>query len=332
MTDIDKVMAEINKKYPDTPILTGKELLSLKLEKESTGSVWLDYALAGGFPRGRMVELYGPPSSGKSLIALKTIAKAQAKGLSCIYIDAEQAFDSQHSIKLGVDINKLRVVRESGGERVFNIVLKLLETKPDIIVIDSVASLVPESEEEEPVEKQTMALQARMMSKAMRKLTGPVSRANTLMIFINQTREKVGAYGDPSITSGGKALGFYASVRVEIRKGAFIELKDTEDLPDGASKDEKARKVGQVIHFKVTKSKVSIPWKSGSFEYYYNGVINEADEIVSLLEYNRAIERRGAYYYLDDNTSFQGRSAFTKAIREQPEIKKRVNKLLQTIL
>lgn len=327
-SDLSKAIAEINKKYPDTPVLTGKSLEDYKIDKLKTGSIWLDFALDGGFPQGRTVELYGPPSSGKTMIALKTIVNAQKENKTCVFIDAEQAFDPQHAKKLGVDLDKLHVISESGGERVINMILKLLEQKPDIIVVDSVASLVPESEEEEPVEKQSMALQARLMSKALRLLTGAAARSNTLIIFINQIREQVGAYGNPEVTSGGRALSFYASVRVEIRRGQFIELKDTDDLPEDATADEKKRRVGQIINFKVVKSKISKPWTKGSFEYYYQGVINEADEIVSLLEYNRLIDKRGAYYYVSEDEKYQGRTNFAIAINQNKELKAKMLKLL----
>lgn len=329
MTDLSKALAELGKKYPDTPILTGKELEERKLERISTGSVWLDYCLDGGLPRGRVVEIFGPPSSGKTLVALRTIAEAQKNDLDCVFIDAEQAFDPDHAKKLGVDVNKLVVIAESGGERAINIALKILETKPAVLVVDSVASLVPEVEEEEGIEKQTMALQARLMSKAMRKLTGPVSRSNTLMIFINQIREKVGAYGNPETTSGGKALGFYASVRLEIRRGGFIKLSEADITTlDDPSAEEKKRKIGQIINFKIVKSKVSQPHQTGSFEYYYKGVVNEADELISLLEYTRNIERRGSYYYVGKE-SYQGRSALAKEIRGDKKLKNKLIKLIQ---
>jgi len=330
MKDFKKLLLELNKKYPDTPVLTGAELGNKKIDRVSTGSAWLDYLLDGGFPRGRITEIYGPPSSGKSLISLRTISQAQKNGLDCVLIDAEQAFDSQHAAKLGVDINKLIVVSESGGETAIDIVIDLLQkTHPGVVVIDSVASLIPEVEEEESVSKQTMALQARLMSKAMRELTKPVAKANTALIFINQIREQVGAYGNPEVTSGGKALGFYASVRVDVRRGDFILLKGSDEEPEDSTAEEKKYKIGHSVKFKVTKSKVSKPWGSGYFDYYYKGIVDEAGELMSLLEYTRKVTRRGAYYDIAGKT-FQGRSAAVQEIRKDPKFKEKVLDLLQS--
>ena len=322
-TKLQKAIGEIKKKYGDI-IFTGKDIEKLEIEKISTGSRWLDFSLEGGLPRGRTVELYGPPSSGKSLVAQRAIAEAQKQKLDCIWVDAENAWDSEFAEKLGVNTKKLIIVKASEGELIFNTIEKLLKARPGVIVIDSVASLVPIFEEENPIEKQTMALQARLMSKALRKITGQIARANTLLIFINQIREKVTSYGNPEITSGGRALGFYASVRIEVRKGDWITQ---EDIGKGETLEERKRKVGQVVKFNVTKSKVSRPHRNGFFRFFYEGKIDEADELLSLLLYQRKIERHGAIYLIGGK-KYRGRTNLKKAIEEDKKLKKELINLL----
>ena len=220
-------------------------------------------------------------------------------------------FDPKFAEKLGVDLDKLILVREAGGESVFNIIEKLLDGEADIIVIDSVASLVPIYEEENPIEKQTMALQARLMSKALRKLTGQIGKSNTLVIFVNQIRERLVSYGNPEITSGGRALGFYTSVRVEVRKGDWIL--------------ENKQKIGQEIKFRVTKSKICRPWREGLLKYYYEGVFDEITELISLGVIANVITRKGAYYNILDQ-SFHGRESLEAALQEDKELVENLKK------
>jgi len=319
------VINELKKKFGNDIILTGKELSTLKTDRVPTGSIWLDHILDGGLPRGRIVEMYGIQSSGKSLIAQRTVAQAQKQELDCVWFDAEGCFDPIFAQKLGVDTDKLTVVKTSEAERTFDMVAKFLDAKPAIIVVDSVAALVPFFEIDNETDKNTMALQARIMSKGLRKITGLVGKANTLVIFINQLREKLGSYGNPEITSGGRALGFYASVRIEVRRGEWITLKD---MGKGSTQDEKKQRVGQVVKFNVTKSKVSKPHQLGSFRFFFNGVIDEADEIIALLEYTKKIQRRGAYYIVGKD-KFQGRVNFRKAVRKDQKLKDKLIKLLQ---
>jgi len=320
-----RVINELKKKFGDDIILTGKELSGLKIDRISTGSIWLDFIMEGGLPRGRIVEIYGVYSAGKSLIAQRTVAQAQKQGLDCVWIDAEGCFDPKFAVKLGVDTDKLTVVKISEAEKAFDIVAKFLEAKPAIIVIDSVASLVPFFEIENETDQNTMALQARIMSKGLRKITGQVGKANTLVIFINQIREKIGGYGPSETVSGGRALGFYSSIRIEVRRGEWITLKD---IGQGETLDEKKRKVGQVIKFNVTKSKVSKPHQIGSFRFFFNGIIDEADEIIALLEYTKKIERKGAYYIIGKD-KYQGRINFRKEIRKNKELKEKLIKILR---
>lgn len=258
-------------------------------------------------------------NSGKSLIALRTIIEAQKKGLQCVYLDSENAFSPEFASRLGVDVNKLIISQISAGEAVFDIIDKLLQADVAVIVIDSVASLVPSYELEEEIGKQTMALQARLMSKALRKLTAKAAKNKTLLLFVNQIREKVGAYGNPEITSGGRALGFYASLRVEVRKGDFLKEQD--------------RIIGQVVKFKVVKSKVCPPYRDGYFNFYHPTEDNKdldlfdtANELVSMLLVNRKIARRGSYYDILGRT-FQGREQLEEEIKEDKKFKDKLVKL-----
>ena len=258
-------------------------------------------------------------NSGKSLIALRTIAEAQKLGKKCVYLDAENAFDPKFAKKLGVDIDKLVVSQISSGEKVFDIIDILLESDVSIIVVDSVASLVPKYEIEESIEKQTMALQARLMSKALRKLTGKAAKNKTLIFFVNQIREKIGSYGNPEITSGGRALGFYASLRVEVRRGEFLTKSK--------------KKIGQQVKFKVTKSKVCQPYRDGYFLFYYPnaqnpdlGLFDTADELVSMLLIQGKIKRRGSYYDILGK-SFRGREELEQEIRTNPKFETKLTKL-----
>lgn len=309
---LEITIQEIKKKYGDETIGKVTSLKDVEVTRVSSGSPFLDWAIGGGWPLGRTVELYGPYSSGKSLIALRTIAAAQREDRACVYIDAEQAFDPEFAAILGVDLDKLILVREAEGEKVFNIIDKLLEGDVSIITVDSVASLVPLFEEESPLEQQTVALQARLMSKALRKLTGRIGKSNTLVIFVNQIREKVGAWGNPEITSGGRALGFYSSVRVEVRRGDWIQ--------------ENKKKIGQVVKFRVTKSKICPAWREGYFKYLYGGVINDVDELVSMLLLSGKITRKGAWYYVG-KYDFQGREKLEARIREDSKFKEKLLKL-----
>ena len=319
MTDLNKAILRINKKFGENTIGKIGKMPTIKVERISSGSPYLDNCIGGGWPLGKTIELYGPYSSGKSLIALRTIAQAQKLGKNCVYLDAENAFDPKFAKRLGVDIDKLVISQISAGEEIFDIVDILLESDVAVIVVDSVASLVPKYEIEESIEKQTMALQARLMSKALRKLTGKAAKNKTLIFFVNQIREKIGAYGNPEITSGGRALGFYASLRVEVRRGEFLT--------------DNKRKIGQQVKFKVTKSKVCQPYRDGYFLFYYpdtknpdSELFDTADELVSMLLIQDKIKRRGGYYDVLNKT-FQGREELEQEIRTKPKFKEKLTKL-----
>ncbi len=320
MTDLKKTLLEINKKFGANTIGTIADMPTVKMKRISSGSHFLDWTIGGGWPLGKSVELYGPFSSGKSLIAFRTIAEAQRQGLKCVYLDSENTFDPEFAKKIGVKTDEIIISQISSGEKVFNILDKLIESSDvAIIVIDTIAALVPEYEENEGIEKQTMGLQARLMSKAMRKLTAKANKNKTLLLFINQLREKIGGYGNPFTTPGGNALKFYASIRMEVRRGDLI-------------KDEK-RVIGQQVKFKVTKSKVCQPFRDGYFMFYNPDpatpkaeVFDSADEIVSMLLLSGEIKRRGSYYDVLGKT-FRGREELEREIRTDKEFKKEIKKL-----
>lgn len=255
--DLSRVLAEINKKAGERVIGRLSTMPNMQIERLKTGVSILDDALGGGFPSKRIIELYGLPSGGKSLICMLTIASAQKEGKSCIYIDVEDSFDPEFATKLGVDVDKLVVAHVGVTEEVMNMIIKLLEAEPDLIVVDSVAAMSTIDEMEEPVEKQFMALKARAMSKALPKLV-TLNRKTTLL-FINQIRNTMAMYGAKTTTPGGMALTHACSVRLEIKKGDFLRVdgKKTTDV------------IGQIIKFKITKNKTAPPFKEGAFQFFY---------------------------------------------------------------
>lgn len=255
---LNRVIAEINKKYSENIIGTIDSMGSLTIERVSSGIASLDTALGGGFPLARMVELYGLPSGGKSLISLKTIAEAQKQGLDCVYIDAEDSFDPSFAEKLGVNTKKLIVAQSSVGETTIDLMCKILEAQPAIMVLDSVAAIITKGEMEESMDQQFMAVKARLMSRALAKLNA--LNKKTLIIFINQLRSTMAMYGPQTTTTGGRALGHYSSIRVEVKKGDFLRVDDkkTTDI------------IGQIVNFQITKNKTFAPYKYGSFKLWYD--------------------------------------------------------------
>ena len=319
MTDLNKTILKINKKFGENTIGTLNKMPDVEIERVSSGSPYLDWAIGGGWPLGKTIELYGPYSSGKSLIALRTVAEAQKLGNKCVYLDAENAFNPDFAELVGVKTDELTISQVSAGEEIFDMIDMLLDSDVEIIVVDSIASLVPKYELEESIEKQTMALQARLMSKALRKITGKAAKNKTLIFFINQIREKVGAYGNPEITSGGRALEFYSSARVEVRRGEFLT--------------DNKRKIGQQVKFKVTKSKICQPFRDGYFLFYYPDpqnpdleLFDSADELVSMLLLQGKITRRGAYYDVLGKT-FQGREEMEQEIRSSKKFREKIKEL-----
>lgn len=274
-----------------------------------TGSVSLNYALGvGGFPRGRIIEIYGPESSGKTTLAIHAIAEAQKLGGIAAIIDAEHAFDRFYAEKLGVDVNNLLISQPDNGEQALEIAEQLIRSSAiDILVVDSVAALTPKSEIEGDMGDRNVGLQARLMSQAMRKLTGTISRTNTTCIFINQLREKIGVmFGPSETTTGGNALKFYASVRIDIRSSTTI--KDGENV------------LGRHTKVKITKNKVAPPFKRAEFDIMFGEGISRSGELVDMgVEYG-IIQKSGSWFSYDGSRLAQGRDAVKKMLQDNPEL------------
>lgn len=302
-------MGKIEKDYGRGAVMKlGDEAIE-DVEVVPTGSIGLNYALGvGGFPRGRIIEIFGPESSGKTTIALHAIAEAQKKGGIAAMIDAEHAFDRFYARNLGVDINNLLISQPDNGEQALEIAEQLIRSSAiDIIVIDSVAALTPKSEIEGEMGDRNVGLQARLMSQAMRKLTGAIARTNTVCIFINQLREKIGVmFGPSETTTGGNALKFYASVRVDIR--SRNPIKDGEDV------------LGKRAYIKIVKNKVAPPFRRAEFDIMFGEGISRAGEILDLgVEYD-IIKKSGSWFSYNDSKLAQGRDAAKKVINDNPEL------------
>lgn len=278
-----------------------------------SGSITLDYALGvGGYPKGRIIEIYGPESSGKTTLAIHAIAEAQKLGGIAAIIDAEHAFDRFYAEKLGVDIDNLLIAQPDNGEQALEITEQLIRSSAvDIVVIDSVAALTPKAEIEGDMGDAKMALQARLMSQALRKLTGVISKTNTICVFINQLRDKIGiSYGSPETTTGGNALKFYASVRIDIRKGT--SLKDGED------------QFGSHAKVKVVKNKVAPPFKRAEFDIIYGEGISRLGEIMDIAVDNDIIKKSGSWFSYGDRKLGQGRDKLKALLEEDEELKNEI--------
>ena len=274
-----------------------------------TGSISLNAALGvGGYPKGRIIEIYGPESSGKTTLAIHAIAEAQKLGGIAAFIDAEHAFDRFYAQKLGVDIDNLLVSQPDNGEQALEIADQLIRSSAiDIIVVDSVAALTPKAEIEGDMGDNKVGLQARLMSQALRKLTSTISKTNTTCIFINQLREKIGVmFGNPETTTGGNALKFYASVRLDIRKSSTI--KDGDNI------------IGNLVKVKVVKNKVAPPFRKAEFEIMFGEGISRIGEIVDLgVEYD-IIKKSGSWFSFDNSRLAQGRDATKALLKDNPEL------------
>jgi recombination protein RecA len=307
---LDAALSQIERAFGKGSIMRlGKSKLSIEVDTVSTGSLGLDIALGiGGLPRGRVVEIYGPESSGKTTLATHCVAEAQKKGGTCAFIDAEHAFDPTYARKLGVNIDELLISQPDTGEQALEICDTLVRSGSiDVLVVDSVAALVPRAELEGEMGDSLPGLHARLMSQALRKLTASISRSQTMVIFINQIRMKIGImYGSPETTTGGNALKFYASVRLDIRRIGGI--KDRDEV------------VGNQTRVKVVKNKLAPPFKQVEFDIMYGEGISKMGELVDLGVKAGVVEKSGAWFSYDSQRIGQGRENAKNFLRANPEM------------
>lgn len=307
---LEAALSQIERAFGKGSIMRlGQQGNAVEIPAISTGSIGLDMALGiGGLPRGRIIEIYGPESSGKTTLALHVVAEAQKKGGTCAYIDAEHALDPAYANKLGVNINDLLISQPDTGEQALEIADTLVRSGTlDVLVVDSVAALVPKAELEGEMGDSHMGLQARLMSQALRKITASVARANTLVIFINQIRMKIGVmFGNPETTTGGNALKFYASVRLDIRRIGAI--KDHEDV------------IGNQTRVKIVKNKVAPPFKTVDFDILYGEGISKLGELIDLGIKAGIIEKAGAWFSCKGERIGQGRENAKAYLKEHPEL------------
>ncbi len=302
-------MEKIDKTYGKGTIMKMDDNSVEEVPVISSGSIALNLALGvGGFPRGRIIEIYGPESSGKTTLAIHAIAEAQKTGGIAAFIDAEHAFDRFYAEKLGVDLENLLISQPDNGEQALEIADQLIRSSAiDIIVIDSVAALTPKAEIEGDMGDSRMGLQARLMSQALRKLTSTINKTNTTCIFINQLREKIGVmFGNPETTTGGNALKFYASVRLDIRR--VTQIKDGENV------------VGSHTRVKVVKNKVAPPFKKAEFEIRYGEGISRVGEILDMSVEMDIVKKSGSWFSYGETKLGQGREAVKEVIRDNPEL------------
>ena len=315
---LETVIQRIERECGKGSIMRLGENSPLNVSAVSTGSLSLDFALGiGGIPRGRITEIYGPESSGKTTIALHVIAEVQKQGGEAAFIDAEHALDPVYAKKLGVDINNLLVSQPDDGEQALEIAETLVNSGAvDIIVIDSVAALVPRQELEGDMGASHVGIQARLMSQAMRKLSGAIAKSNSIVIFTNQLREKVGVmYGNPEVTTGGKALKFYASVRIDVRR--------VESLKNGSEV------YGSHTRCKVVKNKVAPPFKTAEFDILYGSGISKSSEIIDMAIQLEIIEKSGAWFYYDGERLGQGKENVRKLIESDKELMDKLETLVR---
>ena len=312
---LDQVLLDIEKQFGKGAVMKLGEHEHQKIDTISSGSISLDIALGrGGYPKGRIIEIFGPESSGKTTFALHAIAEAQKKGGRAAFIDAEHALDPIYASKLGVNINDLLLSQPDNGEQALEICEALVRSGAiSIIVVDSVAALVPQAEIEGEMGDSHVGLQARLMSQALRKLSGIVNKTNTVVIFINQLREKVGImFGNPEVTPGGRALKFYASVRLEIRKG--------EQIKQGANA------IGNRTNIKVVKNKMAPPFKSCSVDIVYGEGVSINGEIIDLGAETGILEKSGAWYSYNGEKIAQGKENAKEWLKNNPKLKEEIEK------
>ena len=306
---LDAALSQINKQFGKGSAMMLGERPRIDVETISSGSLALDKALGvGGYPRGRIIEIYGPESSGKTTLTLHAIAEAQKSGLSCAFVDAEHAFDPIYAENLGINIDEMVISQPDNGESALEIVDTFVRSGAvDLIIIDSVAALTPQVELEGGMADNQMGLQARLMSKALRKLTGSISKTGCTVIFINQIRMKIGVmFGSPETTTGGNSLKFYSSVRIDIRRGS--QIKSGDEI------------LGNDTKVKIVKNKVAPPFKVAEFEIIYGEGVSKIGEIIDLAVKEDIIEKSGSWYAYDGVKIGQGKENAKKYLKDNPEI------------
>jgi recombination protein RecA len=309
---LDAVMKDIEKQYGKGIVtVLGDDAAQAKVGMNPTGVFTLDLALGGGIPKGRIVEVYGPESSGKTTLAMHAIAQVQKEGGTAVLVDAEHAFDPVYSQKVGVDIEKLIIVQAEAAEEALEVVDKFVRSHAvDLICVDSVAALVPKAEIEGEMGAPQIGLQARLMSQALRRLNANASKCNCTVLFLNQLRMKVGViFGNPEITSGGNALKFYSSVRMDIRRRETL-------------RDSKNTEKGIRVRVKVTKNKVAPPYKLAEFDIMFEGGINREASLLDVAEQLEVVEKKGSWYSLDDSNIGQGRERTVQFLLENEGVYK----------
>lgn len=304
---LDLAVSQISKQFGDGSIMKLGDAYKINVETSPSGTLSLDLALGGGYPRGRIIEIYGPESSGKTTLALHAVAEIQKVGGTAAFIDAEHALDPQYAGRLGVNINDLLVSQPDNGEQALEIVETLVRSNAvDVIVLDSVAALVPQAEIDGDMGDSLPGLQARLMSQALRKLTGIINKSKATVIFINQIRMKIGVmFGNPETTTGGNALKFYASQRLDIRR--IGQIKQGDDV------------IGNRVRVKIVKNKIAPPFRQAEFDIMYNEGISTTGDVLDLAVMHDIVQKSGAFYKYNDETIGQGREAAKKYLKDNPD-------------
>jgi recombination protein RecA len=305
---VDMAVGQIEKQFGKGAIMRYGEASKVNVQTTPTGSISLDIALGGGVPKGRIVEIYGPESSGKTTLAYHVIAESQKNGGMAAFIDAEHALDPEYAKNIGVNVDKLLISQPDTGEQALEIAETLVRSNAiDVLVVDSVAALVPRAEIEGEMGDSHMGLQARLMSQALRKLTGAISKSHTTVIFINQIRMKIGVmFGNPETTAGGQALKFYSSVRMDIRRSE--QIKDGDNV------------IGNHVRVKVVKNKIAPPFKTAEFDIMYNEGISSEGDVLDMAVKDGFVDKSGAWYEYEGTKIGQGREAAKQYLRDNTKV------------
>jgi recombination protein RecA len=316
--ELEDALEEIKQKFGEGAVMKLDEVKRVNVNAISTGSISLDVALGvGGLPRGRVIEIFGPESSGKTTLALHVLAEAQKKGGTGAFIDAEHSLDPEYAERIGVNLNNLLISQPDSGEQALQIVETMVRSKAvDAIVIDSVAALTPKAEIEGEMDEQQIGLQARLMSKALRKLSGIVSKSGTIVIFLNQTRIQIGImFGNPETTPGGKALKFYSSARIRLTRIAQIKRKD--------------EIIGSRVKAKVVKNKVAAPFRIAEFDIYYNEGISRIADLINVALKEDIVKKHGSWYEFNAEKIGQGMEGAKAYLKENPKVLKELEKTVK---